>query len=56
MRTIGLIGGMSWQSSRIYYERINQLVADRRGGAHSAQLIVNSLDFGPIARMQAEGR
>lgn len=55
MRTIGLIGGMSWQSSRIYYERINQLVTDRRGGAHSAQLIVNSLDFGPIARMQAEG-
>lgn len=56
MRTIGLIGGISWQSSKIYYERINQLVADRRGGAHSAQLIVNSLDFGPIARMQADGR
>ena len=56
MRTIGLIGGMSWQSSKIYYERINQLVADRRGGATSAQLIVNSLDFAPIARMQSEGR
>lgn len=56
MRTIGLIGGMSWQSSKIYYERINQLVADRRGGASSAQLIVNSLDFAPIARMQTEGR
>ncbi len=55
MRTIGLIGGMSWQSSKIYYDRINQLVADRLGGAHSAQLIVNSLDFGPIARMQADG-
>lgn len=56
MRTIGLIGGMSWQSSKLYYEQINQLVADRLGGAHSASLIVNSLDFGPIARMQAEGQ
>lgn len=56
MRTIGLIGGMSWQSSKIYYEQINQKVADRLGGAHSAQLIVNSLDFGPIARLQAEGK
>jgi aspartate racemase len=56
MRTIGLIGGMSWQSSKTYYERINQLVADRLGGAHSAELIVNSLDFGPIERMQTEGR
>lgn len=56
MRTIGLIGGMSWQSSKLYYDRINQLVADHLGGAHSAKLIVNSLDFGPIARMQAEGR
>jgi aspartate racemase len=56
MRTIGLIGGMSWQSSRLYYDRINQMVADRLGGAHSAKLIVNSLDFGPIAKMQAEGR
>jgi aspartate racemase len=55
MRTIGLIGGMSWQSSRLYYDRINQLVADRLGGAHSAKLIVFSLDFAPIAQMQAEG-
>jgi aspartate racemase len=56
MRTIGLIGGMSWQSSKTYYERINQLVADRLGGAHSARLIVNSLDFAPIEQMQREGR
>src|SRR5262245_47275572 len=56
MRTIGLIGGMSWQSSKTYYDRINQLVADRLGGAHSAKLIVFSLDFDPIARMQAEAR
>ena len=56
MRTIGLIGGMSWQSSKLYYERINQLVADRRGGAHSARIIINSLDFAEIARLQTEGR
>ncbi len=56
MRTIGLIGGMSWQSSRLYYDRINQLVADRLGGAHSAELILVSLDFAPIATMQADGR
>lgn len=56
MRTIGLIGGMSWQSSKLYYEQINQRVADRLGGAHSAKLIVNSLDFGPIAEMQSAGK
>ena len=56
MRAIGLIGGMSWQSSKLYYDRINQLVADRLGGAHSAKLIVFSLDFDPIAKMQAEAR
>jgi aspartate racemase len=55
MRTIGLIGGMSWQSSKLYYERINTQVAERLGGAHSAQIIVNSLDFAPIARLQSEG-
>jgi aspartate racemase len=56
VRTIGLIGGMSWQSSKLYYDRINQLVADRLGGAHSAELIVYSIDFDPMAKMQAEAR
>ena len=56
MRTIGLIGGMSWQSSKLYYEQINQLVADRLGGAHSAKIIVNSMDFAPLAQMQSDGR
>lgn len=56
MRTIGLIGGMSWQSSRLYYDRINALVVERLGGLHSASLVVASLDFAPIARMQAEAR
>jgi aspartate racemase len=56
MRTIGLIGGMSWQSSKLYYDRINQLVVDRLGGLHSAKLIVYSIDFAPMAMLQAEGR
>ncbi len=56
MRTIGLIGGMSWQSSRLYYDRINQMVAERLGGASSAKIILNSLDFAPIARMQGDGQ
>ncbi len=56
MRTIGLIGGMSWQSSRLYYDRINQMVAERRGGASSAKIVLNSLDFAPIAKMQSEGQ
>lgn len=56
MRTLGLIGGMSWQSTKLYYERLNQLVADRLGGAHSAKLVLVSLDFDPLAKMQAEGR
>lgn len=55
MRTIGLIGGMSWQSSRLYYDRINQMVAARKGGAHSAKIILNSMDFAPLAQLQAEG-
>ena len=46
---------MSWQSSRLYYDRINQMVAERKGGAHSAKIILNSMDFGPLAKLQAEG-
>ena len=56
MRTIGLIGGMSRQSSRLYYDRINQMVAERLGGAHSAKIILNSMDFAPLAKMQSEGQ
>src|SRR5262249_21982141 len=56
MRTIGLLGGMSWESSAHYYRMINEGVAARRGGLHSARLVMASVDFAPIARMQAEGR
>jgi aspartate racemase len=55
MRTIGLIGGMSWESTRLYYDAINIDVRRRLGGLHSARIIVNSLDFAPIAAMQAAG-
>ncbi|MBO9518580.1 MAG: amino acid racemase [Porphyrobacter sp.] len=56
MRRVGLIGGLSWESTRLYYDAINRTVAARLGGAHSAPLIVDSLDFAPIAKAQTEGR
>jgi aspartate racemase len=55
MKTIGLIGGMSWESTAHYYRVLNQETALRLGGLHSAPLIVHSLDFAPIAEMQAAG-
>ncbi|QDZ12030.1 aspartate/glutamate racemase family protein [Devosia ginsengisoli] len=55
MKTIGLIGGMSWESTAHYYRAINQDVAARLGGLHSAPLIIHSVDFAPIADMQAAG-
>jgi aspartate racemase len=56
VKTIGLIGGMSWESSLHYYRLINEGVKERCGGLHSASLLLYSLDFAPIARMQAEAR
>jgi aspartate racemase len=55
VKTIGIIGGMSWESTAVYYRRINELVRERLGGLHSARVIVNSVDFAPIAAMQAAG-
>ena len=55
MKTIGLIGGMSWESTAHYYRVLNQETATRRGGLHSAPLIVHSVDFAPIAAMQSAG-
>lgn len=52
MKTIGLIGGMSWESTSHYYRRLNQLVAARLGGLHSAQLLLWNVDFADIARLQ----
>ena len=53
MRTLGLIGGMSAESTTVYYQTINRLVRERLGGLHSAELILRSVDFAPIARLQA---
>lgn len=53
MRTLGLLGGMSWESTAIYYRRLNELVRDRLGGLASADLLLRSFDFAPIAAAQA---
>ena len=55
MKTIGIIGGMSWESSAQYYAIINRAMRDRLGASHSAKVLLHSLDFGPIAAMQAAG-
>ena len=51
MRKLGLIGGMSWLSTRSYYERINKLVQARVGERSSAPLLIESLDFAPLSRL-----
>ncbi|MBB1510755.1 aspartate/glutamate racemase family protein [Tessaracoccus sp. MC1756] len=56
MRTIGLIGGMSWESTTEYYRVINRAVAERLGGLHSAHVLLESLDFAEVEVFQAEGR
>jgi aspartate racemase len=56
MKTIGIIGGMSWESSAEYYRLINEQVKAQFGAAHSAELLMYSLDFEPIARLELEER
>ena len=56
MKRIGLLGGMSWESTALYYRLLNEGVSDRLGGLHSADCIVVSLDFAPVAELQAQGR
>ncbi|MDB5588923.1 MAG: aspartate/glutamate racemase family protein [Devosia sp.] len=55
MKTIGLIGGMSWESTAHYYRVLNHETASRLGGLHSAPLLIHSVDFAPIAAMQSAG-
>ncbi len=55
MKTLGLIGGMSWESSAQYYRLINEDVRQRLGGAHSAQLLLWSVDFARIKQLQHDG-
>ena len=56
MKTIGLIGGMSWESTQSYYTLLNEGVKAHCGGLHSAKIILYSVDFAPIARFQSEGK
>jgi aspartate racemase len=56
MKTIGLIGGMSWESSAEYYRLINEGVARRLGGYHSARTLMLSVDFADIEALQHQGR
>src|SRR6185437_10103638 len=53
-KTIGLIGGMSAESTTVYYQQLNRLVRERLGGLHSAKIALWSLDFAPIAELQAK--
>ncbi len=55
MKTIGLIGGMSWESTIVYYQLLNRMARDRLGGLHSAKLILWSFDFAEIEACQAAG-
>ncbi|QGG94265.1 aspartate/glutamate racemase family protein [Actinomarinicola tropica] len=56
MRRIGLIGGMSWESTAAYYRLINEDVRDRLGGLHSARLVLDSVDFADVEALQVDGR
>lgn len=55
MKTIGLIGGMSWESTSEYYRIINEEIKERLGGLHSAKCLINSVDFEEIERFQYSG-
>lgn len=55
MKTLGLIGGMTWHSTVDYYRLINEGVQKRLGGSHSAEILMLSVDFEPVERLQTEG-
>ena len=56
MKTIGLIGGMSFESTAVYYRMINEAVRERRGALHSAEIVLHSVDFQGIVDLQKAGR
>jgi aspartate racemase len=56
MQTIGLIGGMSWESTAVYYRMLNEQVRGRLGGFHSAEILMRSVDFDDIVNLQKQGR
>lgn len=55
MRTLGLMGGMSWESTAIYYRHMNEMAKAHLGGSHSAELLLWSVDFAPMADLQRDG-
>jgi aspartate racemase len=55
VKRIGLIGGMSWESSAVYYRLVNELVRDRLGGLHSADCLLRSVDFAAVEALQRRG-
>ena len=56
MKTIGMLGGMSWESSAVYYRLLNREVQKRLGGIHSAKTLMHSCDFAEMAELQGSGR
>jgi aspartate racemase len=56
MQTIGLIGGMSWESTAVYYRRLNEQIRSRLGGLHSAEILMRSVNFDAIVSLQKQGR
>ena len=56
MKTIGLLGGMSWESTASYYQTINRVVGERLGGLHSAKILLYSVDFHDVNQLQHAGR
>lgn len=54
MKTIGLIGGMSWESSKVYYAHVNTMIKQELGGSHSAKVIMTSVDFAEIEKLTFE--
>lgn len=55
MKTIGLLGGMSWESTVIYYQIINEVIKSKLGGLHSAKVVLYSVDFSEIEQFQVNG-
>jgi len=56
VKTIGLLGGMSWESTTLYYQLLNQGVRERLGGLHSAKILLHSVDFAEIEQLQVAGQ
>ncbi len=54
MKTIGLLGGMSWESTLVYYRELNRTINQHLGGLHSAQIIMSSVDFAPLETMMLQ--